>query len=238
MKRYDPIFGTGYDFPQMIINPYSFASGSPPPSPFPQILSVTEYGEGSAAATSHTRTLPSGIVSGQMLLIINRLAGGTSQSNVPSGWTQVTGTVLNALTTAFYRIADGSETEVIISQNANTRVLSTLLVISPAAAVAGSFNTTTADPPSLSPSWGSDDNLWLAVGSLRSTDAVSSYNAPPSGFDLVSYTETNDGGSDNTTECQLFIASREEAAATVNPSAWGITGTASVPRSGTFAIQP
>jgi len=209
-----------------------------PTSPFPQILSVTEYGEGAAAATSHTRTLPSGIVAGQMLLIISRQALGSSASTVPSGWTQVTGTVIGNLTTAFYRVADGSETEVVISQVGNQKVLSTLLVISPASSVVGSFNTLTANPPSLSPSWGSDDNLWLAVGSLRSTDAVSSYNAPPAGFDLVSYTETNDGGADSTAECQLFIASREEAAATVDPGDFGITGTASVPRSGTFAIQP
>ena len=220
-----------------IIGP-SRRRGGAPPSGFPQILSVTEYGEGAAAATSHTRTLPSGIVSGQMLLILSRLAGGATLSTVPSGWTQVTGTLINALTTAFYRVADGSETEVVISQQADTRVLSTLLVISPASSVEGSFSTLTADPPSLSPSWGTDDNLWLAVGSLRSTDAVSSYNASPAGFDLVSYTETNDGGADSGTECQLFIASREEAAATVDPGAFGITGTASVPRSGTFAIQP
>ena len=220
-----------------IIGP-SRRRGAAPPSGFPQILSVTEYGEGSAASTSHTRALPSGIVSGQMLLIISRLAGGVTVSNIPSGWTQVTGTITNALTTAFYRIADGSETEVVISQNANTKVLSTLLVVSPASSVEGTFNTGTADPPSLSPSWGSDDNLWLAVGSLRSTDAVSSYNASPAGFDLVSYTETTDGGADSAAECQLFIASREEAAATVDPGAFGINGTASVPRSGTFAIQP
>jgi hypothetical protein len=209
-----------------------------PPSGFPQILSVTEYGEGAAAATSHTRTLPSGIVSGQMLLIINRLAGGNQTINVPSGWTQVSGTRVDQLTSAFFRIADGSETDVTITHGTSTRLLSTLLVISPASSVEGSFNTASADPPSLSPSWGSDDNLWLAVSSLRSTDAVSSYNASPAGFDLVSYTETNDGGADSTADCQLFIASREEAAATVNPGAFGINGTASVPRSGTFAIQP
>lgn len=211
---------------------------APLPSGFPQILFTTEYGVGVAAATSHTRTLPSGIVAGQMLLIINRLAGGNQLSTVPSGWTQVSGTSLSVLTTAFYRIADGSETTVDIAFGTSTKCLSTLLTISPASAIAGSFSTGTVDPPSLSPSWGSDDNLWLAVGSLRSTDAVSSYNSPPTGFDLVSYTETADGGADSTADCQLFIASREEAAATVNPSAWGINGTASVPRSGTFAIQP
>lgn len=207
-------------------------------APFPQILSTTEYGVGVSSATSHTRTLPSGIVSGQMLLIINRLAGGGQQALTPAGWAIVPGTIANQLTFAFYRISDGTETDVVISFGTSTRCLSTLLVISPASAVAGSFNTGTADPPSLSPPWGSDDNLWLGVGSLRSTDAVSSYNSPPTGFDLESYTETTDGGADSTAACQLFIASREEAAATVNPSAWGINGTASVPRSGTFAIQP
>lgn len=221
----------------MIINPYSFAVGAPP-SGFPQILSVTEYGVGGEAATSHTRTLPSGIVSGQMLLIINRLAGGNQTVTTPTDWSVVPGTIVNQLTSAFYRIADGSETSVVIAFGNSAKCLSTLLVISPASNVAGSFNTGTADPPSLSPSWGSDDNLWIAVGSLRSTDAVSSYNSPPTGFDLESYTETTDGGADNTSECQLFIASREESAATVNPSAWGINGTASVPRSGTFAIKP
>ena len=235
--KIDPIFGIGYDYPPMIINPYSFAVGAPP-SGFPQILSVTEYGVGAASAASHTLTLPSGIVSGQMLLIINRLSGGANTSTVPSGWSQVTGTILNNLTTAFFKISDGTETSVVIAFLSSAKCLSTLLIISPASTVAGSFNTQTADPPSLSPSWGSDDNLWLAVGSLRSTDAVSSYNSPPTGFDLESYTETTDGGADSTTDCQLFIASREEAAATVNPSAWGINGTASVPRSGTFAIQP
>jgi len=212
--------------------------GGAPPSGFPQILSVTEYGEGAAADTSHTRTLPSGIVAGQMLIIINRLAGGNQQVTTPSNWSAVPGTITNQLTTAYYKIADGSETSVVIAFGNSAKCLSTLLVISPASAVVGSFNTASADPPSLSPSWGSDDNLWLAVGSLRSTDAVSSYNASPAGFDLVSYTETNDGGADSTADCQLFIASREEASATVNPGAFGITGTASVPRSGTFAIQP
>jgi hypothetical protein len=173
-----------------------------------------------------------------MLIIINRLAGGNQQVTTPSNWSAVPGTITNQLTTAYYKIADGSETSVVIAFGNSAKCLSTLLVISPASAVVGSFNTASADPPSLSPSWGSDDNLWLAVGSLRSTDAVSSYNASPAGFDLVSYTETNDGGADSTADCQLFIASREEASATVNPGAFGITGTASVPRSGTFAIQP
>jgi hypothetical protein len=211
-----------------------------PASPFPQILSVTEYGVGASASTSHTRTLPSGIVAGQMMLILNRLAGNNQNSTVPSGWTQVPGTILNGLTTAFYRVADGTDTSVAIALTNSAKVLSTLMIISPSSSVEGSFSTTlsSADPPSLSPSWGSDDNLWLAVGSLRGTDAVSSYNSPPTGFDLVSYTETTDGGADSTAECQLFITSREEATATVDPSAFGINGTASVPRTGTFAIQP
>ena len=86
MKRYDPIFGTGYDFTPMIINTNRFAASGPPPSGFPQIVGTPATYNGASSA-SHAVTLPSGIVSGERLLMIVRQGGSNVSKTPPSGWT-------------------------------------------------------------------------------------------------------------------------------------------------------
>lgn len=154
------------------------------------------------SSTSHTVNLPASIVAGN-LLVIECFENVASLTVTASGWTNIgsanstsDGLVLLA------KIATGAEGATVavttsssvratyiarqISGNQNDVTTSEIAVGTGSTAVS-----TTPDPPSLTPSWGSAENLWFAFAGWNSTSTtLSSY---PSGYSTSQLTKVGSG---------------------------------------------
>jgi len=218
-------------------DPFRFpAIGAPPPSPFPQIVgSVATYNGASSA--SHAVTLPSGIVSGERLLMIVRQGGSNVSKTPPTGWSLISGT---GFMEVYSRTADGTEGATgTVGISGARKLLAVTMRISPWTAVQVATISNTLNSPALSPAWGSDDTLWLAASSVQQNDSTFEYTGDPTDYTRIEYLETTDGaGVGDTSDAQLVVAYRELAAATEDPAAWPTSGTQTGNRSITIAIQP
>lgn len=208
-----------------------------PLSGFPQIGGTPATYIEASLLTSHPVTLPSGIVSGELLLMIVRQGGSNVSKTPPSGWTLISGA---GFMEVYSRTADGTEGATAdVGITTARKLLAVTLRIAPAAAVEVATISNTLDSPSLSPAWGSDDTLWIAASSVQQNDSTFEYTGDPTSYTRIAYLETTDGaGASNLTDAQLVIAYRELATATEDPDAWPTSGTQSGNRSLTLAIQP
>jgi len=119
--------------------------------------------------TSHAISLPADILSGHLLIVLLGLADNRT-TTWPGGWTEMW-SVSSAGAVVFegyYRIADGTEGATItVTTNFGTtsghnsyRI--TGYADTPEDGTPATGSGTTPDPPSLTPSWGAEDTLWLA----------------------------------------------------------------------------
>lgn len=134
------------------------------------------------AITNTVHALPSGVVAGDLLIILVRF--GAVTFTTPTGWTALINAVIpggsNIRVGALYRVADGSEGSALVITDSGSRVQSSIAYRidprqgTPEAATASAASGASIDPPNLAPSWGSDMTLWLAVGWTAIFNAVSS----------------------------------------------------------------
>jgi hypothetical protein len=158
---------------------------------FPQIATASE-GNSGGTASSLTVTLPTGIASGD-LIVVEVSIDGTTAATWPSGWTQLyaanTGPV--ARIEVRYRVADGTEGSSISVTTASTEstyIARRITGHNSAIEAAGTPNTsagsTTPDPPSFTPSWTQGDTLWIAACTYRSFGGGNGLTAYPSNYSL------------------------------------------------------
>jgi len=132
--------------------------------------------------TSHIINLPSGIASGN-LLIIYLDSGSNPTITFPSGWTQLflTANGTSNELGAWYRVADGTEGSTI---TVTTSTSQTTAHISyritgyygvPAVGTAATGSSVNPNPSSLTSGFGATNTLWLAVEGHFSTGSLSSY---------------------------------------------------------------
>ena len=180
-------------------------------------------------------TLPSGIVSGNLLVLTTR----TSQGNLtPSiGWiTLSTATVGGQYSGVYYRVADGSEgatTTFTTSGNAITSGIA--YQISGFSQIEASYAASnTVDPPALSPSWDQAKTLWIAfIDGARADWGVASVP--------TSYANSLIASSGNASSAYVAVstATRNLDASSDNPSTFVTNGSAlDTPRAGLIAIAP
>jgi hypothetical protein len=139
------------------------------------VVQATNTSVTTPAATSHVISLPAGIVSGNLLLAIFGI-GGNTVGSWPAGWTELWGTELPASVGRLecrYRIADGSEGATItvttsgaLTSSHTTYRIDTFSGNAPVAGTTATATSTNANPPSLTPSWGAKDTLWIAVAGV------------------------------------------------------------------------
>jgi hypothetical protein len=153
------------------------------------------------STTSQALDLPTGITAGDLLVVTVQIATGIPQTITwPSGWTQlysqVNGVVVQGA--AAYRVADGTEgSTVTITLSSNSGVQSVALRITghdsataPQAGTATTGTTSTPNPPSLTPTGGAKDYLWIACcvsDAANVTAAPTNYSnltVPGSGSDI------------------------------------------------------
>lgn len=203
----------------------------------PPVVAGSNSGD-SANTGSYAAPLPASISAGNLLLLYytNINSGGAPTIDTPSGWTLL-GTDTNSFTRTcvFYKIASGSEgaTVTVTQGTGRPTVISHKITghdagQAPEAVLAAGSN----DPAELTPSWGLDNNLWIAG---MSGDGGANATAPtfPTGYSDNQLTRTSsnsDGG-------KVSVGTKTTSALSDNPSAF----TGAVPTSPvafTVAVKP
>lgn len=188
----------------------------------------------SAAASTHTISLPSGIGSGDLLFLLFGTRD-TRTFTPPAGWTTIatlaSGTAVGL--SGAYKIADGSEgatTTCSTSGTASRSAHVTLLIRgyqgTPQGVSMSNGQNTAPNPPSISPAWGtSSETLFIAGFVNRATAAPSGIPAGYSG--LISAVNPSDP--------VVALASKIASLASDDPSAFTSGNESWV--AGTFAIR-
>lgn len=211
---------------------------------FPQVGS-TAVTASFTSGTSHDADLPASISSGDLLVILSAFDGSPTVT-APSGWTklkQLANGDGNMVLAANIKKADGTEgsTATITTSASENGVhvayritdwsgdINDVEVSSGAQKAAGTTDES-PDPDSISPSWGSDDNLIIAcAGQQVGSAAFTGYPYADNQLDQ------NDGGAG--TGAGVAICSDELTSATVDPGVF----TLDTPRNWaafTIAVKP
>jgi hypothetical protein len=209
------------------------------------IESTATYSLDSQSA-SHAVTLPTGVSAGDLLLMFFLKHQSGDTITTPTGWTLLQSFVAggNKDAAIFAKIATGSEgsTATVTISNAQRAVAVTLLVNGHAGGLTSAdiavsteneqSNTLAPDPPSLTPSWGSAENLWVAAGFCNS--GTFTFGSYPSGYALgintIQVSGTNGGGI--SVACKLATGTSED------PGGFTISSSSRDWSTFTLAIRP
>lgn len=207
------------------------------------IAATNTYSDNTGSVSSHPINLPASISAGQLLVVFAAFHG-TPTVTDPAGWTVLVSKV-NADTYRVYaKIASGSEGATVtvdLSGNARASAVSyritgaqtvdppTSSEISVSTAVDAS--TATPDPPNLTPSWGSAENLWVAV--TFSSDGNFTFSSYPTNYTDGQQNVQTGGGTGNA----VSVASRLLTATSEDPGTF-TTVTSRSRSTYTLAVRP
>lgn len=222
---------------------------TPPPGPAP-VDAARATTSLKTAATGHTVGLPGGIQPGDLLLVWFRVAGtsgGGSQIGWPAGWTEMfedTSDASDDASALAWRKADGTEGSTIaVATAASAKAVAISWRITGAADPATQppqralaiGSGTTPNPPSLTPSGGSRDYLWLAIyGSDGETALPPTF---PANYATSQASEGSGSADSTTTNVRMAGASRQLNAASEDPGTYTVSGSRSW-TAVTIAIPP
>jgi len=174
---------------------------------------------------SHSVSLPASIASGDLIIVQLASSENTGVTYSSTGYTSI-GTAgslgANVSDHWFYRYADGSEgASVTFTSSGNSRAVHRTWRITghdsgTAPEHAGAQNGgggNAPDPPSLSPSWGAEDSLWLVGAAVHGRRDVTA--APTNYTDL--FDDTSGTSGDAATDVTLGAAERFLNASSDNP---------------------
>lgn len=205
---------------------------------FPVVESVTN-GADNTADSNWVIGLPSGIESGDLLVVCICNNGGDWQGTLPEGWSYVggiTSSPYNCSLRAFKKTATGSEgSTVSIPNNQSTDCSYVSYRISGASGSTyiQTFENTVSedpDPPSLSPSPGADDYLWIAGAGHESARITS--GAP------TNYSSLQTAATTGSPARRISTAHRALNAATEDPGAFNTDVAVTSYYAYTIAVQP
>lgn len=224
----------------VLLNPYRFGGGSPPAS-LAIADTATPYIQ-DTAGTSHDLTLPPNIASGNLLLLVVCINSAPTVTD-PSGFTSILSRVNTDTFRVYAKIATGSEGGTInLGTGNNQRVVSAAYritgnrngVTSSEIEISSAVDATTAnpDPPSLTPTWGSAENLWIPI--QFSVDGNYTLTGYPSNYTLGQLSPDTVAGSAG---CGFSMAGRLLTATSEDPGQF-TTDTSRARSSYTLAIRP
>lgn len=207
---------------------------------FPAVASITTSEE-TTASTSTTVDMPATVSSGDLLILLMGADGvAGSWSSAASGWNELAD---GSSQTVWYKIADGTEggTAVTFTSAGSCRVAVQTWRITDwhgttppeIAQTNTTVGTTTIDPPSLTPSWGSAKTLWIAAAIMERSDrTISSW---PANYTDNQTVFCNSGGGNRG---GTFAASRELEASSEDPGNIVISGNSNENMAVTIAVRP
>lgn len=197
-----------------------------------------------SSVTSMPVTMPTGILASDLIVSYVEVRNAGTWSTVPTGWTsfgsQAGGGGAGKLD-IFYKIAAGTEsgtTPTWIASASTTaswqvRRITSWHGTTPPEAATTSGDATAANPPSLTPSWGADDDLWIAVAGHTAISAAAFTAAPTNYTDFV-----NTGASSGGSATSLASAIRQLNATSEDPGAFTAGGSNRFWAAATIAVRP
>lgn len=174
--------------------------------------------------------MPATVDSGDLLLAFVHVRNAGTWTK-PSGWSEIPKIGGGNLSQAgggsvgkfdgFYKIADGSEDGTTPTWTASTGTtavwhsfrVTTWHGTTPPEGTTTSGDATNANPPSASPSWGSDDNLFFAIAGNSATGETTGFTAAPTNYINLQSNGTSSGGS----TVNLASSNRQLAASSDDP---------------------
>ncbi|MCW5922183.1 MAG: HYR domain-containing protein [Saprospiraceae bacterium] len=208
--------------------------------PFPEVAGTASSSKNATVGTTHTVSLPTGIQSGDLLLIFWSDANDVNTApGTPSGWTQLyTNNAGSRYRVAWYKVADGTEgTTINITAGAERSAHNSYRIAAgtyqgvPVAASPATNNTNSANPPNLTSGFGNVNTLWIAAA--HSVGDGSAVGAPTNFGNQVSGYTGNAGESD----ARMVTARREFQATSQDPGAFGNYSASRQWAANTIAIQ-
>ncbi len=198
----------------------------------PSVVNKTVTPETSNVST-HNFSMPAGLVVDRILIGVFTTDATETISNMQSGWTQLyeTAPASGGTGHAWYRKVDGTETDGTYDTGTNEQSINVVYQVrdwhgtTAPESVDIDETTSTPDPPSITPSWGTAPNLWMVV---RHHDGAG--NATDYPDDYVDNNDTQTSGSGGS--CSFGVGTREVNATSQDPN----TFTFSASDSGVTAI--
>lgn len=197
------------------------------------------------SVTSMAVNMPSVVNNGDLLIAVVEVRNAGTWTK-PSGWNDITtisqlgGGSVGKLN-GFYKIADGTEgggTATWTASTGTTGIWQVLRVTdwhgtTPPEALTASGDASSANPPSLTPSWGAEDNLYLVIAGHAAASTAAFTAAPTNylGFQ-------NDGASSGGAAVSIASAYRQLAASPEDPGVFTAGGSNRWWASATIAIRP
>lgn len=186
--------------------------------------------------TEHTINLPTGIGSGDLLLVFFASDGDPTIA-FPGGWTKLfeKGRSFLVKFGAWYRVADGGEgASITVTTTASEGTAHTSYRITgysgtPEVGTAATGVTANPNPPNLTPTWGAKDTLWFAVCGYDTNKTVTAYP--------TNHTNGRNDYSDGGSGCGVGSARRELNAVSEDPGTFTLSGSDQWVAN-TVAIQP
>jgi hypothetical protein len=195
-----------------------------------------------SAITTMNVTMPASISSGDLLIAAAHVRN-TGTWTLSTGWvelgSQVGGATVGELT-VFYKIADGTEgatqtftASVGTSVVWHTRKITDWHGTTPPEMATASGDVSDANPPTLTPSWGSDETLWISVAG-HSAISPTAFSAAPAGYtDFL-----NSGASAGGASVSLATAYLVSTTATEDPGAFTTSGSNRYWAAANIAVRP
>lgn len=187
--------------------------------PESQLARETDF---ATSVTSMAVNMPTAVMAGELLIALVSVRNAGTWNTIPTGWTeldaQLGGGSVGELT-VFYKIADGTENGTTPTWIASTGTSAAWLVLritdwhgtTPPELAKTSGDATNANPPTVTASWGSDDNLFIAVASNAAT--TGGFTAAPTNYTNLQSNGASSGGA----EVSVAFAIRKLAAASDDP---------------------
>ena len=175
--------------------------------------------------TSHSVSMPASIVAGEKLVVVFS-CDSTATVDTPSGWTKSVDVTNGVVRLAIYtKTAAGSDTlTVTTSGNTDSGHAAYRIVTNNSIQIA--TNTSSEDPPNLTPSGGSGKYTWIAGVGSGGSASVSAY---PTNYSSNQVTNTAE-------DFMVAMATDDVEASSENPATYTLSG-GSNPLSFTIAIE-
>ena len=208
---------------------------------FPTVQTSATSKDGSYGSADLVCTMPTGITAGDLLLAyVLHNVGAERNYAAPSGWTQISRGFGNSAVEGYVyaKVAAGSDGLTVTKAAGSSAAVAIVFRITgnygsgtadvESSAFANSF-ANPANPPALTPSWGSTDVTWFVFAQTEDTFTVSSY---PTNY-----------ADNNLTVCEVGAtyrgssASRELAAASEDPGVFTYSGSPTFGQLVTVAVR-
>ena len=214
----------------------------------PTVVTTAESNT-TTAGTSHTVTMPSGIVSGDLIIVTLDKGSTAATVNALAGWDEILDeNAANGLYIAC-RWADGTEgASITLTTSGSTRSAEITYRIRgarhpdeqlPEIGTTGTGTSATPDPPIVTPTGGARDYLFIAVVGMagEEIDDDTWGNTPPTNFNPTPPLQKSCGTAGSNLGGLILGAHREVNAASQDPGTFGVDVSAAW-RSQTIAVHP